>query len=328
MSTRREFITLVGSAAAAWPLAVRAQQAGVPVIGWLGSTSPAPTSYILLAFRRGLNEVGYIDGQNVAIEYRWAEGRYDRLSALAADLVRRQVAVIVLGSTAAALAVKAATETIPVVFVIGTDPVKAGLVASLNRPGGNLTGASILHIEVTPKRLELLHELAPSATTVALLVNPTNPFAAPETRETQVAAGTLGLRLNILNASSETEIDHAFAALVEERAGALLVGADPLFQTSLRDQLVALAARHHVPAIYGYRETTAAGGLMSYGTSISDAWRLVGIYTGRILNGDKPADLPVQQSTKLELVINLKTAKSLGLDVPATLLARADEVIE
>ena len=326
---RREFITMLGGAAATtWPFGVRAQQAGVPVIGWLGSTSPAPTSHILLAFRRGLNEVGYIDGQNVAIEYRWAESQFNRLPDLVADLVRRQVAVIVLGSTAAALAVKAATETIPVVFVIGTDPVTAGLVVSLNRPGGNLTGASILHIEVAPKRLELLHELAPAATTVALLVNPTNPYAAPETRETQVAADTLGLRLRVLEARNENEIDRAFAALVEQQTGALLVGADAVFFTGLRDQLVALAARHRVPALYGYREFTAAGGLMSYGTSNSDAWRLAGIYTGRILNGERPADLPVQQSTKLELVINLKTAKALGLDVPPTLLARADEVIE
>jgi putative ABC transport system substrate-binding protein len=253
---RREFITLLGGAAAAWPIAARAQQAGVPVVGWLGSTSPAFAANILHTFRRGLNEAGYIEGQNVAIEYRWAEGQYNRLPGLVAELVRRQVAVITgTGSTAAALAAKAATETIPVVFVVGTDPVTAGLVASLNRPGGNLTGVSVLNVEVTPKRLELLHELAPAATTVALLVNPTNPYAVPEIRESEVAARALGLRLHVLNASNQNEIDSAFVALVEQRAGALLVGADPVFQLSLRNQLVALAARHRLPTIYGYRET-------------------------------------------------------------------------
>ena len=326
---RRDFIKGIVGSAAAWPLSARAQQAGVPVVGWLGSTSPAPAANILHAFRRGLNEAGYIEGQNVAIEYRWAEGQYNRLPGLVADLVRRQVAVITgAGSTAAALAAKAATETIPVVFVVGTDPVTAGLVASLNRPGGNLTGVSVLHVEVTAKRLELLHELAPAATTVGLLVNPTNPYAVPEMRESEVAARALGLRLHVLKASNQNEIDSAFVALVEQRAGALLVGADPVFQLSLRDQLVALAARHRLPTIYGYRETTEAGGLMSYGPSVSDVWRLGGIYTGRILNGEKPADLPVQQSTKVELIINLKTAKALGLTVPPSLLARADEVIE
>jgi putative ABC transport system substrate-binding protein len=259
---RREFISLLGGAAAAWPLAANAQRPAMPVIGWLGTALPEHSAYNLAAFRRGLKEIGHVEGQNVGIEYRWAEGQYDRLPGLVADLVRRQAAVIGVGSTAAALAAKAATETVPVVFVIGTDPVKTGLVACLNRPGGNLTGASVLQVEVAPKRVELLHELAPAAATVALLVNPTNPYAVPETRESQVAAHALGLRLHVLNASNENEIERAFAALVEQRAGALVVGADSVFQNLLRDQLVALAARHWVPAIYGYRESTAAGGLM------------------------------------------------------------------
>jgi putative ABC transport system substrate-binding protein len=282
----------------------------------------------LVAFRRGLKETGYVEGQNVAIEYRWANGQYDRLPALAADLVRRQVVVITgAGSTASALAAKAATQTIPIVFVVGSDPVTAGLVANLNRPEGNLTGASIFHVEVTPKRLEQLHEAVPRANLV-LLINPANPFGVHETNAAHAAAHALGLQLQVLHASNENEIDTVFATLVQQRSSALLVGADSVFFLSLRDQLVALAARHKVPASYGYREFTSAGGLMSYGMNNSDAWRLAGVYTGRLLKGEKPSDLPIQQAVKLELIINLKTAKTLGLTVPPTLLARADEVIE
>jgi putative tryptophan/tyrosine transport system substrate-binding protein len=325
---RREFITLLGSAAAAWPLVARAQEA-MPVIGFIDPLSLETTREKVAAFHRGLAERGYVEGRNVAIEYRWAEGQTDRLPALAADLVYRQVAVIATpGATAATLAARAATQTIPIVFVAGGDPVELGLVRSLNRPGGNLTGVAFLATEVAAKRLELLHELVPAATSIAVLVNPTNPVAAEGQKKViQVAARVLGLRLLILNASSQSDIGAAFATLVRERAGALVIGTESFF-TAHRDQIIALAARYEVPTIEDSREFTAAGGLMAYGSSIIDAWHLAGTYTGRILMGAKPADLPVQQATKVELFINLRVAKALGLSVPLPLLARADEVIE
>jgi ABC-type uncharacterized transport system substrate-binding protein len=324
---RREFITLLGGVTAAWPLGARAQQAATPVIGWLGSSLPEPTENVLVAVRRGLKETGYVEGQNVRIEYRWAEGHYERLPALLADLVGRQVAVIYAGSTATALAAKAATQAIPIVFVVGSDPIKAGLVTNLNRPEGNLTGASAFHVEVMPKRLELLHEFVPRAN-LWLLVNPTNAFAVSETTEAQAAANALKMPLKLLHASNEGEIDLAFATLAQQAQSALLVGADPHFFLGLRHQLLALAARHRIPAAYGYREFAAGGGLMSYGANLLEAWRLAGVYMGRILKGEKPSDLPVQQPVKLDFIINLRTAKALGLEVPPTLLALADEVIE
>jgi putative ABC transport system substrate-binding protein len=326
---RREFVTLLCGAAATWPFAASAQQPAMPVIGYLGSASPDLYADRLRAFRQGLNDTGYVEDRNVAIEYRWAEDQFDRLPAMAADLVRRQVAVIAVpGSTPGARAAKAATTTIPIVFAIGSDPVELGLVASLNRPGGNLTGLTNLNVEVLPKRLELLHEVVPKATIVALLVNPTSPnVAESETRNVQAAARTLGLQLHVLSASTNSEIDTAFATLAQRGAGALVIGGDN-FLFGQREQIVALAARHSIPVAYDRREFAVAGGLISYGASLLDVHRQVGVYTGRILKGEKPADLPVMQPTKFDLVLNLKTAKALGLVVPLPLLGRADEVIE
>ena len=326
---RREFITLLGGAVGAWPLTARAQQPAMPVIGFLGSASADLYANALRAFRQGLNETGYVEGRNVTIEYRWADGQNDRLPALVADLVRRQVNVIASpGSTPAALAAKAATATIPVVFQIGTDPVAAGLVDSLARPGGNVTGVTNLNTELAPKRLEMLRELIPTANIIALLVNPTSPFITKNiSSDLQSAARTLGMQLHILNASTERDFDMVFTTLVQLRASALVIAPDAMF-ISRSEQLGALTLRHGVPAITQFREFAAAGGLMSYGASFTDAARQVGVYTGRILKGEKPADLPVQQTTKVELTINMKTAKALGLTVPPALLARADELIE
>jgi putative ABC transport system substrate-binding protein len=325
---RRDFISFVGSAAT-WPLTARAQQAAMPVIGFLHLTSPETNRENLANFRLGLGDIGYIENKNVTIEYRWAKGRNDQLATLAAELVQRQVSVIVvLESTNGALAAKAATQTIPIVFMQGADPVGIGLVDSLNRPGGNLTGIGLLAAETAGKCFDLLLEVVPKAASIAYLRNPTNPaFAESETRELQTAARTHGVRLLIFNASVTSEIDTAFADLLKQRADALQVSSDGFLLTH-PDQIVALAARHAVPAIYAWPQYPAVGGLMSYGTNIRDAWRQAGIYTGRILKGEKPADLPVQQATKIELVINLKTAKTLGLTVPLALLGRADKVIE
>ena len=326
MMNRRELILLVGGAMTA-PRTLRAQQKAMPVIGYLNVNSPGSAEPFATAFQQGLGEAGYAEGQNVAIERRWAEGRYDRLSAMAADLVGRKVDVIVAGGTAAVIGAKDATSTIPIVFNIGVDPVAAGLVASFARPGGNLTGVAIMNTELMPKRLELLSELVPHAQVIALLVNSNNPNADRIIGEVQEAARAKGVELDILKAATESEIDAAFATLVQLQAGALVVQAEWYFG-SRREQLVALAARYAVPTIYEFREFVSAGGLISFGTSFTDTWRQVGIYTGRILKGAKPADLPVQQPTTFELVVNLKTAKALGLTIPPSILARADEVIE
>jgi putative ABC transport system substrate-binding protein len=325
---RREFLTLLGGGAA-WPLATRAQQPALSTIGVLSNRSSSDDLHLWAAFRQGLAETGYVESQNVSIEYRWADGQSDRLPGLAAELVRRRVAAIATpGSTAGALAAKAQTSTIPIVFGTGTDPVAAGLVPRLSRPGGNVTGTTTMSVEIGPKRLELLHELVPAAAIMALLVNPTNPaLAEPQSRDLQKAARAIGLQLHIVQASDEHEFDMVLASAVQIGAGALVIGADQLFN-SRSEQLAALTIRHALPAIYQYREFAAAGGLMSYGASIADEFRLVGIYTGRILKGDKPSDLPVQQATKVELIINLKTARALGITVPLTLRGRADEVIE
>jgi putative tryptophan/tyrosine transport system substrate-binding protein len=322
---RRKFMTLL-SGAVAWPLAARAQQPAMPVIGFLNSASAQAYARPLAAFREGLNTTGYVEGRNVAIEYRWADGQYDRLPAMAAELVERRVAVIAANGPAVPLA-KAATATIPIVFTAGFDPIELGLIASLNRPGGNLTGVSILNAELGPKRLELLRELLPTATTVALLINPNNPSAETVSRELQAVARTIGLKIHVLHASTEAELDAAFASLGQLHAGALAIGNDPFFN-SRSAHLAALTNRHAMRAIYQYREFAAAGGLMSYGGSLADSYRQAGIYAGRILAGAKPGDLPAQQSTKVELIINLKTANVLGLTVPLPLLGRADEVIE
>jgi putative tryptophan/tyrosine transport system substrate-binding protein len=326
---RREFITLLGGAAAAWPLTVRAQQAAIPVIGFVGSESPDRWASYVRAFQQGLREVGYVDGRNVEIEYRWAEGQNERMSGLIADLLRRPVTVLAVpGSTPAALAAKAASSTVPIVFAVAADPVQLGLVASLNRPGGNLTGVVTLNVEIAPKRLELLHELFPTATSFALLVNPTNPaLAEPVSQQVQAAARTLGIKLHVLHASSEPDLDAVLATATRLQAVGLVVGPDPFFNSRI-EQLAASTVRHGLPTVYQWREFAAGGGLLSYGSSISDVYRQAGIYTGRILKGEKPADLPVEQTTKVELFINLKTAKALGLTMPTALLVRADEVIE
>ena len=323
---RREFITLLGGAAV-FPLAAHAQQPVMPVIGFLNGASLDGYAPMVAAFRQGLKEAGFVEGQNVAIEYRWAEGQYDRLPAMAADLIGRKVSVLAATSTPANLVAKNATTSIPIVFTTASDPVQLGLVASLNRPGGNVTGATQLSVEVGAKRLELAHELIPTATAVAVLLNPTNPSSDTLAKDLSVAALTLGLQLRVLRASTEREIDDAFTSLVQLRAGVLVIATDAFFNGQAK-RLAALTIRHAVPAIYQYGDFTGAGGLMSYGGSINDSYRLAGVYTGRILKGEKPAELPVQRSTKIELIVNLKAAKALGLIVPPALIARADEVIE
>jgi ABC-type uncharacterized transport system substrate-binding protein len=325
---RREFITLLGGAAAAWPLTASAQQRLMPVIGYLGPESPTAFASRVRAFRQGLGETGYVEGRNVAIEFRWAESQHSRLPALAADLVGRQVAVIVApGGAPGALAAKSVTTTIPIVFEMGADPIAIGLVSSLNRPGGNLTGVSSLNVEVTPKRLQILHEAVPTASVVAVLVNPTSPTTDSQLKNVQPAAQARGLQLHVLHASTERDLDTVFATLLQLRAGGLVVASDTFFAMH-SEQLAALTIRHAVPTIHQSRDFAIAGGLMSYGGSFVESHRQAGVYTGRVLKGDKPADLPVQQVTKFELFINLKTAKTLGLTFPLSLLGRADQVIE
>jgi putative tryptophan/tyrosine transport system substrate-binding protein len=324
---RREFIRLLGGAAA-WPLAARAQQAAMPVIGFLNSASPEPFAQLMAAFRLGLGEIGYVEGKNVAIEFRWAEGRYDRLPALAAELIERGVSVLAAtGGDTAARAAKAATATIPIVFATGGDPIEQGFVVSFNRPGGNATGVNLITSELGPKRLEILREVVPNASVIGVLLNPNSATGKLQERDVEVAARALGQQLLILHAGDEREVDAAFTTVVDKGIGAVIVGADPFFN-SRRHQLVALASRHGVPAIYEWPEFVKGGGLMSYGTKLTDGYRQVGIYAGRILKGERPADLPVVQSTKVEFVINLKTARALGLTIPITMTARADEVIE
>jgi putative tryptophan/tyrosine transport system substrate-binding protein len=327
MSTRRQFITLLGGAAAAWPLAAPAQQSATPVIGYVNSRSRETDTPFLAAFHRGLNETGYVEGQNVAIEYRWAEGQYDRLRVLATDLVDHRVTVMAATSTPAALAAKAATSTIPIVFTTAADPIAVGLVDSMSRPSGNATGVNIYVSRLGAKRLELLRELVPNAAVIGMLVNPNFPDAESQSKDVKDAARTLGRQVHAVNANSESDFIRAFSTFIEMKADALLVSTDGLF-LSRREQLVALAARHKIPAIYFVRDFVLAGGLMSYGADIADGYRHAGIYVGQILKGTKPGDLPVMQPTKFDLVINLKTAKVLGLSVPLTLQASADEVIE
>lgn len=325
---RRVFITLLGGAAVTWPLAARAQQSVKPVVGFLNGASAELYAKFAGEFRRGLNEMGFVEGQNVVVEYRWADGHYDRLPEMAADLVRRRVTVIAATSTPAALAAKTATKTIPIVFTTASDPVSLGLVASLARPGGNMTGATQLNLEVGPKRLELLHQLLPKATVIALVVNPTNPRVAEvQSRDAQDAARTLGLQLQILQASTEAEFDKAVASLPPRAGGLVIAGGDPFFNSETA-KLAVTTVRHGLPAIANGREFAAAGGLLSYGGSVADSYHLAGIYTGRILTGEKPADLPVYRSTKVEMYINLKTANALGLIVPQGLVIAADEVFE
>ena len=324
---RREFITFLAGTTA-WPLAVRAQQPPITTVGYLSTRSPGEAKYVTDAFTRGLNEAGYVEGRNLVIEFRWAELQYDRLPTLASDLVRRQVAVIAaVGGAHSGLAAKAVTSTIPIVFVSAGDPITFGLVASMNRPDGNVTGINMITVELAPKRLAILHELVPAPAVIAMLANPTSPYFESESKDVIGSAPALGRQVRVLNAATPQEIDDAFAMLVQQRAGAVIVSGDPFFD-SQRDRLVALSARHAISAIYQWREFADIGGLISYGTSITDAYRQTGVYTGRVLKGARPGDLPVLQPTKFELVINLKTAKALGLTVPQTLQVAADEVIE